>query len=138
MLGADGAFALAPDPWAGYDPRLPLSEFQQGEGGDNSSLGSGRSSGGMLSSFAGGNNRAQTASSGGRPRTTEAGSSRGLKALKGRRSAGVAPRRGALSRGTTRALVESSAAHTRVTRMLGQLDENNRELEMQRMEIRRL
>jgi hypothetical protein len=45
---------------------------------------------------------------------------------------------GRLVKGSTRPLVEMSATRGRIGSMLEQLDENNREIEMQRLEIRRL
>ena len=45
---------------------------------------------------------------------------------------------GQLIRGSTRPLMESANAKTQVSSMLGQLEDNNREMEIQRMEIKRL
>eukprot|EP00937_MAST-01D_sp_MAST-1D-sp2_P001084 g1084.t1 len=48
------------------------------------------------------------------------------------------PAGGQLIRGSTRALVEVSSTRSKVGGMLSQLDDNNREIELQRIEIRRL
>ena len=48
------------------------------------------------------------------------------------------PNTGQIIRGSTRPLMESANAKNRVNALVGQLEDNNREIEMQRMEIKRL
>lgn len=48
------------------------------------------------------------------------------------------PKTGRVIRGSTRPLVEVSSSRSKVGGMLSQLDDNNREIELQRIEIRRL
>ena len=48
------------------------------------------------------------------------------------------PNTGQIIRGSTRPLMESVNAKTRVNALVGQLEDNNREIEMQKMEIKRL
>ena len=48
------------------------------------------------------------------------------------------PKTGRVIRGSTRPLVEVSSTRSKVGGMLSQLDDNNREIELQRIEIRRL
>ena len=48
------------------------------------------------------------------------------------------PNTGQIIRGSTRPLMESANAKNRVNALVGQLEDKNREIEMQRMEIKRL
>ena len=56
----------------------------------------------------------------------------------GTRQAGGSLRHGQLVKGSTRPLVQVSRSQAKLVAMMNQLDENNREIEMQRLEIRRL
>ena len=48
------------------------------------------------------------------------------------------PNTGQIIRGSTRPLMENASAKSRVRALVGQLEDNNREIEMQRIEIKRL
>ena len=92
-------------------------------------------SGGM---FIGGDRNVSTAAVRGHTRASMP-SRQALTASPGKRAGRRHGRQvGRLIKGSTRPMTQAAGARSKVQELLGQLDDNNRELEMQRIEIRRL